>query len=643
MQVLPQWPQLDCKLSSGLQSSLPPQQLASFGHSMHAPYMSSAPAPAPSPVLATLQAALNAQTAVMAKSQRQSAPNGILPTPTSADTASQQLRQPHLEAADIIGNTQPAVTLDPQAPLSALPRPTGAGFAQQLPQQLHFQTADASSWQTRQPHPGVASAVGNFLPAVLPSPHSSHHVPLTLAASQQTAASIGQAAPDSIGMSVAPPVKNSTPQHPSQVAGQFYRSAVAAEGDHPTGQAQLPKNASKAQGAAVQESPTGGLQETGSQSTLAASMSTSILGDSHSSPVVDAEASVSAPHMDGSVHQASAEASAHTASRAAVPQVSSASDPGVGQNDISRPLGQAEASRLLGVRDDLDQLGPGQPDVPCCGSRGAHAELPAGAPNEPPPQYASHGGVPKLSIPEQQLAGLPDADPSEQPSLQGLTEPGSLQHAADQPPQRSCQHMTFHNSYHDMAPADAAMLQASQHSLPLPASAPHAAAMGVQPAGYSADVPTHAPGLISSEGPALGSHVAVSKPAVGNPHVEPDVIMGASKPHAAIGSVQDNMTAGVNTEHTPQAAKLDVSIGPPQDIMMLSNMPQSLPPPEALPELCKGGGFGYGYMQQPITPRLFDPTALLAKGQSPAMNSFGSHISPPHPIHEGEPLCMDRL
>ena len=59
-------------------------------------------------------------------------------------------------------------------------------------------------------------------------------------------------------------------------------------------------------------------------------------------------------------------------------------------------------------------------------------------------------------------------------------------------------------------------------------------------------------------------------------------------------------------------------------------MQQSLPLPAALPQPpVSGVDFDGSPMQQPTLSRLFDPTALLAKGHSPALNGFGQHSSPP--------------
>ena len=118
----------------------------------------------------------------------------------------------------------------------------------------------------------------------------------------------------------------------------------------------------------------GGMANAGSQSRLAASVSASILGGNSTAAAPDKQQGAPAhAEAEQGMHSRPADASAAPMDiDLGAVQADGAPGAMLADDDISKPVGQAEASKLIGVRDDLDQLGPAQPDVPCCSSAGAH-------------------------------------------------------------------------------------------------------------------------------------------------------------------------------------------------------------------------------------------------------------------------------
>ena len=518
LQVLPQWPKLDINLASGLQPSAPSQQPASFLQGMHAPGMTSSPAPGPLPALASLQAALEAQGAMTAMPPSDSLPGIALPRPGGAEP--QQAERKCLGSAATVQRS-PAVLADPE-------------------------------------EPAVASE--------------------TLPASEQPGAADMQTSSEVPAMGVLPPDSMSTPQHPPNMAGAAEATADKAEPSQSAGQACRPEDASQAQGTAAQtekaDTPVEALRETGAQSSLAARVSASILtGSASSVPPVTQAAAPACHTIDSRDH---VEASAPVASGLVGSHASLALGTGPAHGDVSRPVGQAEASKLLGIRDDLDQLGPGQADVPCCGRKGSHVGPPAGVPEQARSEQASLVDSTDIGSAQQQSADqaatdLPSVDQAAQPSNQETPEGGNTQHAAGQSPQHCLSHV---------APTEVSMHAASPER--------------------------------SSEAIPTGSSAVVSEPVVGHCSTGPDQAIRAAQPAASRGTSQDIPTA----EHPTG----------------------TLPPPVLLE-----AGQDCGHMQEPITPRLFDPTALLGKAQSPALISSTEQSSPPRTVPAGKALHQHRL
>lgn len=442
------------KLASGLQASATPQQPVGFQQGMQAPFMSAPSVPGSSSALATLQAAHEMQGASPAGSPSQGARGGA------------QLKR---------GGNGPQV--DEQMPLTA------SDMAQ---------SSSVAAPEFREPPDA---------PGIVP------------ASKEETGAADLQMLSEGAGMVALPPASISAPQHPGHIAGLADDAAQDAEGSHPAGQAGQPnESADEAPGMAAQaEDPGAALRETGSQSNLAARVSASIL-TSNAPPTPPAQ-QAAAPdcHADDSRHQDSAEASRHVESGLVGSGTRSASGNGSAQNDISRPVGQAEASKLIGIRDDLDQLGPAQPDVPCCGRKGSHVAHSAGAVEEAHPEQAS---------------------------LEGGTDPSSM----------------------------------------------------------CAQMPKH-----SSEAIFADSSAVASEPVAGHLNSGPDQNTEAAQPPAPTGASQGSAAADYPPESLPQP----VSIAEPLEC---------------------------GHIQQAIAPHLFDPTALLAKAQTPALTGLSERSSPPRNI-----------
>ena len=205
--------------------------------------------------------------------------------------------------------------------------------------------------------------------------------------------------------------------------------------------------------------------------------------------------------------------------------------------DISKPVGQAEASKLIAVRDDLDMLSPAQPDVPCCSGVGAHDESLEGQPTE-------------------QKQGRPCAS-LDTASAQQLSE-----------------------------------VPAWQPGLSHSATAVHGAAQaGAAPAGCMRE--THA---------------------ASQSDLHPAELARIVQPRAVHGSAP----GGVATER---------------------GLLHGLPPPE-MQQLGVHGYLDRSAMQQASASGLFDPTAAIGHGQSPAANGFGSHSSPLRTGAAGKPPCF---
>ena len=312
------------------------------------------------------------------------------------------------------------------------------------------------------------------------------------------------------------------------------------------------------------------LRETGSQSDLAASVSANILASTAPPPMTEAAAPT--PHASDSTHQDTADASAHAPSRPAGLHASSALGMAPAQGDLSRPLGQADASKLIGIRDDLDQLGAAQPNVPCRSHKGSHAE----APEQAHPERASIAGDTHNDVPQQESPAA-----AELPGTSSAERQQSLQHVAPTDTQHDTQSAAADGI------ADTPELQLSQQNNLPTGSGPHTAALDGQQAAPTAEVSMQAVDRkqLSEESPA-GRSAAASGSAVGQ---------------SIAGTSQGNPAANCLTEMRP--------------------LPVSL-----------NGGLDNGHMQQPSTPRLFDPTALLAKAQSPALNGLSEHSSSPRSI-----------
>ena len=482
------------------------------------------------------------------------------------------------------------------------------------------------------PRPGGAEAKQTCLgppltvqppPAELADPQEPAAAPETLPASEQTGAAYMQTSSEVSAKGVLPPGNRSTPQHPLIVAGSTDGTVDMTEPEpsQSAGQACRPEDADGAPAVAEQtekaDTPVEALRETATQSSLAASVSASILAGDGLSQASATKAAAPACHSDDS--QDPAGASTHVASGLVGSHASLAPSMKPAHADISRPVGQAEASKLLGIRDDLDQLGPGQPDVPCCGRKGSHAGHPAGVPEEAHPEQGSlvdgtDTGSAQQQSAEQIAADLPLVGSAEQPSNLGTSGGAISQCAAEQAPQHYLEHMAPTDGHQNTRSVttqhtkDAPDLRLSQQSL-LPAEiAPHTTAPGAQLAAPAAEVSMHAASpSCSSEAIPADSSAAMSEPGVGQCDVMPDQDTGAAQPAA--------------------------SIGPSQDIPVAEHPAGSLPPPVPLE-----AGFDCRHMQQPITPRLFDPTAVLGKAQSPALVGLSEHSSPPRTTPEGEAL-----
>ena len=550
LQILPQWPQLDMNLAPGLQASASSQQPVGFQQGMHVPFMAAPSAPGPSPALATLPSAYKAQAASMAGSPAQIANDGALPKP---------------------GGDEPQVA--EQMPLTASDMAPGPSAA--VPE----------SWE-----PAEA-------PGIVP------------ASEGETGVADMQTPPEGAGTEGVPSASTSAPQHLGHIVGVVDDAAQDTEGSHPAGQAGQPENADDAPGVATQteeaENPGFAPGETGSQSNLAALVSASILA-SNATPMPPAlQAAAPACHASDSTHHDPAEASALVRSGLVGSEARSALGMGPAQDDISQPIGQAEASKLIGIRDDLDQLGPAQPDVPCCGRRGSHAERGAGAAEEAHPEQASGEEGAALSSPplhsaEQTSADLPSKAPAEQPSKQGVPDGGTHQHAAEQQPEDSLQHVAPDGIHADSI-TEAPALQLSQQRIAATDSAPYAAASEMQVAVSVGEVSMRAQTPEHSEAIPADSSAIASKPVAGHLDTRPDQETGAAAPPAPTDASQGSAAA----DRLPERLRQPVLIGCPSD---------------------------YGNMQQPIAPHLFDPTALLAKAQTPALPGLSEHSSPPRNI-----------
>ena len=380
-----------------------------------------------------------------------------------------------------------------------------------------------------------------------------------------------------------PPVSVSAPQLLPRVADS---SAQETEGSRAAGQPGQPKIADNALDVGAQtetaQQPGRALRETASQSDLAASVSASILTSTNAL----------APHTSDSLQQDTAEASAHALPGPVGSHASSAPGMAPAQDDFSRPLGQAEASKLIGIRDDLDQLGAAQPDVPCRGHKGSPAEVPEEAhPEQATTEGGTDVGVSQQEPVQQAAAEMPCKSSAEQPTSQGIPEGGKVQQAAER--QNSLQQEAPTDTHHDTQSAaadsiaDAPDLRTSQQSSRPTDSAPNPTAQDAQAAAPAAEVSMQA-----------ADHEQLSE---ANPASEP--VAGQSTaavlPPASTGTTQGTCPAA-------------------------DRLPERLPLPVSLAE-----GLDNGHMQQPSTPRLFDPTALLSKAQSPALNGLSEHSSPP--------------
>ena len=551
LQVLPQWPKLDINLASGLQPPAPPQQPLSFPQGMQAPFMSGLPAPGPPPALATLEAALAAECAAGARPPSQSPPSSALPMPKRADPQ---------QAEDM--------------------RNEPAGVAPTLSAEL------ADSQQLAEGPSNVPAGEEQGEADMQPSSEAE----------------------------MLPPVSVSAPQ---RLLGAADSSAQETGGSHSAGQPGQPENADKASDVSAQperaKNPADSLRETASQSDLAASVSANILTSSAPPPMT--EAAASAPHANDSTHHDTAEASAHAPAGPVGSHASSALGMAPAQDDISRPLGQAEASKLIGIRDNLDQLGAAQPDVPCCSHKGSHAGMPEEA---PPERVAVEGGisngVPQQEPAQQTAAELLSDFSAEQPSRQGVPEGGIPQQGAER--HFSFQHAASTDTHHDMHSAaadsisDTPELHVPQQSTLPTESAPHPAALDEQLTAPAAEGSMQAVDHeVLTDGTPADSSAAASKPVGSQSAAGLDQKAAAALPTASIGTSQGNPAA----DRLPERLALPVSIAE---------------------------GLGNGLMQQPSTPRLFDPTALLTKAQSPALNGLSAHSSPPRSIDTpaGEPL-----
>ena len=155
----------------------------------------------------------------------------------------------------------------------------------------------------------------------------------------------------------------------------------------------------------------GGMSNAGSQSRLAASVSASILGGDSTAAAPDKQQGAPA-HAEAKQGMYARPADASAAPMdIELGAVGAGGAPGamLADDDISKPVGRAEASKLIGVRDDLDQLGPAQPDVPCCSSAGAHDETLEGQCTEQQQQQRTSMSLNAAS--DRQLSGMPAWQP----------------------------------------------------------------------------------------------------------------------------------------------------------------------------------------------------------------------------------------
>ena len=162
-----------------------------------------------------------------------------------------------------------------------------------------------------------------------------------------------------------------------------------------------------------------GMVNAGSQSKLAASVSASILGGESTAAAPDKQQGAPAhAQAERCLHSCPADASSMPTvieSRAA--EAGGAPGAMPADEDISKPVGQAEASKLIGVRDDLDKLGPAQPDVPCCSSVGAGNEALEGQSTEQQQQRTCTG---LSTASAQQLSAMPAWQPESGHSVRGV-------------------------------------------------------------------------------------------------------------------------------------------------------------------------------------------------------------------------------
>ena len=184
----------------------------------------------------------------------------------------------------------------------------------------------------------------------------------------------------------------------------------------------------------------GGMKDADSQSRLAASVSASILGGNSTATAPDKQQGAPA-HARAGQGMGSCPADA---SAAPMDFMSGAAEAGrapgtmPADDDISKPVGQAEASKLIGVREDLDQLGPTQPNVPCCSSAGAQDDETLEGQCTEQQQQRSYTGLSIASA--QQLPGMPAWQPDRSHSAtavhnapNGINSEGGLLHGRPPP------------------------------------------------------------------------------------------------------------------------------------------------------------------------------------------------------------------
>ena len=446
------------------------------------------------------------------------------------------------------------------------------------PAQPEFTTADSAPQQPPQPQPGDAQNVQQSQAEALQRMQEAANEPQSLAASEQAGAQPAHAAPESADC-----------------------DAMYTSGEPPAGEAEQPEALNQVPSAAaeVKEAP-GSLQESGSQTNLAASVGASILGNlSDARPHIAPDDTAAAqPEHDGNMVQHAGDSSGPSAPEQALAPA---------QDDISRPLGQAEAAKLLSVRDDLEQLGPGQPDVPCSGqgSHASHAQQPAEVSSADPAPQHSHWSGPEFRAAQQPAEEVPVGPPAA--FLSG-------QHSFQQLPPIPMAEMAPASTHaHNIGAATG--VAAVQASLPAPTVAPHTLRGAVHPL----ELPMWGPGHFA---PAEGIHAGIYAP--------------VSMPGAAAGS-----GSSLPASQTWQTAQLGgASIAPMPGSKAAFYASQGLPPSAPLPGYGVGQGPDFGLMQQPGAPGLFDPTALLGKGQAPAMNGFGEPGSPSRTIQTGKPAAL---